>query len=64
MYFIDSTTGVDIEVTGGEVTKEKFLESIDKAIEKMQVKNIRHRLPQSSSKDINNSFYLVVQIYK
>ena len=37
IYFIDSTTGVDLEVTGGEVTKDKLVESIDKAATKMQV---------------------------
>ena len=37
IYFIDSTTGVDLEVTGGEVTKDKLVESIEKAITKMQV---------------------------
>ena len=37
IYFIDSTTGVDLEVTGGEVTKDKLVESIEKAATKMQV---------------------------
>ena len=37
IYFIDSTSGVDIEVTGGQITKEKLVESIEKANEKMKV---------------------------
>lgn len=31
IYFIDSESGVNIEVTGGNVTKEKIIQSIDKA---------------------------------
>lgn len=37
IYFIDSSSGVDIEVTGGQISKEKLLESIGSATEKMTV---------------------------
>eukprot|EP00092_Neocalanus_flemingeri_P087862 GFUD01110942.1.p1 GENE.GFUD01110942.1~~GFUD01110942.1.p1 ORF type:complete len:457 (+),score=155.05 GFUD01110942.1:48-1418(+) len=34
VYFIDSGTGVDLEITGGIVTKESLMASIDKAVAK------------------------------
>jgi hypothetical protein len=38
IYFIDSTSGLDLEVTGGQASKEKILESIQTATEKLKVK--------------------------
>jgi len=35
VYFIDSSTGVDLEITGGIVTKESLLGSINKALDKV-----------------------------
>lgn len=35
VYFIDSSTGVDIEITGGIITKESLLESFSKVSDKM-----------------------------
>jgi len=35
VYFIDSSTGVDLEITGGIITKESLLASISKALEKV-----------------------------
>eukprot|EP00090_Calanus_glacialis_P028289 TRINITY_DN45484_c0_g1_i1.p1 TRINITY_DN45484_c0_g1~~TRINITY_DN45484_c0_g1_i1.p1 ORF type:complete len:449 (+),score=160.72 TRINITY_DN45484_c0_g1_i1:49-1395(+) len=35
VYFIDSNTGVDLEITGGIVTKESLMASINKALEKV-----------------------------
>jgi hypothetical protein len=57
IYFIDSSTGVDLEVTGGEVTKEKLLESIEKATTKMQV------LKLEFAKSYYRSFYPVVKFF-
>jgi len=35
VYFIDSNTGVDLEITGGIVTKETLISSINKALAKV-----------------------------
>jgi len=35
VYFIDSNTGVDLEITGGIVTKETLMSSINKALSKV-----------------------------
>merc|ERR1712096_278878 len=35
VYFIDSSTGVDLEITGGIVTKESLMASISKALAKI-----------------------------
>jgi len=35
VYFIDSSTGVDLEITGGIVTKESLMASINKALAKV-----------------------------
>jgi len=35
VYFIDSSTGVDLEITGGIVTKESLMASISKALAKV-----------------------------
>jgi hypothetical protein len=37
IYFIDARSGVDIEVTGGPITKEQLVGSIDKAEQQMKV---------------------------
>lgn len=36
VYFIDSSSGLDLEVTGGEISNEKLSESINKAVSKMK----------------------------
>jgi len=35
VYFIDSSTGVDLEITGGIITKESLMASISKALQKV-----------------------------
>merc|ERR1719422_1913814 len=35
VYFIDSTTGVDLEITGGLVTKDSLLASVARARKKL-----------------------------
>ena len=37
MYFINSQDGKNIETTGGSVTKEKIIESINKAFEGVKI---------------------------
>lgn len=47
MFFIDSKTGVDLEITGGVITKDQLVTSIEKAVNRMEDAN-------DSSKDTSS----------
>jgi len=50
VYFIDSSTGVDLEITGGIVTKESLLGSIKKALDKVgEAADILQAAPTASA---------------
>jgi len=40
VYFIDSSTGVDLEITGGAITKDVLLASINKAVERVNTQTV------------------------
>jgi len=49
VYFIDSTTGVDLEITGGLVTKDSLLESVARARKRLTEPGTLAPVPAASS---------------